>query len=228
MWHGGIGSSSIRWCWSFWNNFTGEFRRPRFSRTRCFAGFRHLRAKSRRCAAVALRNAPAGAVRGEVLSQRWESTQRIAGGRGRRALCAHRTAYPRTPILRGPPIRQPCNYRKGAGSSVDTQLLVFRCRFVVAKSACLRFRLTAKTALASLLLLSSANPLRWALRWGPSSAACITEVESLALPLIGAPLLRWGSSCATENGGRVRTPAPTVELEAVTPFRRGRTLAGPR
>ena len=90
--------------------------------------------------------------------------------------------------------------RKGAGGSVDTLYLVFRCRFVVAKSACLRFRLTAKTAPASLLLLSNANPLRWALRWGPPSAACITEVESLGLPLIGAPLLRRGSSTAQGNG----------------------------
>ena len=32
---------------------------------------------------------PAG---GEFLSQRWERNQRIAGGRGRRALRAHRTA----------------------------------------------------------------------------------------------------------------------------------------
>src|SRR5699024_11366576 len=38
---------------------------------------------------------PAG---GEFLSQRWERNQRIAGGRGRRALRAHRTAYPRSPI----------------------------------------------------------------------------------------------------------------------------------
>ena len=38
---------------------------------------------------------PAG---GEFLSQRWERNQRIAGGRGRRALRAHRTAYPRTPF----------------------------------------------------------------------------------------------------------------------------------
>ena len=38
---------------------TGVFRRPGGG-----AGFRHLRAKSRRYAAVALRNAPAGAVRG--------------------------------------------------------------------------------------------------------------------------------------------------------------------
>ena len=38
---------------------------------------------------------PAG---GEFLSQRWERNQRIAGGRGRRALRAHRTAYPRAPI----------------------------------------------------------------------------------------------------------------------------------
>ena len=41
--------------------------RGQFRRTGGGAGFRHLRAKSRRYAAVALRNAPAGAVRGEFL-----------------------------------------------------------------------------------------------------------------------------------------------------------------
>ena len=38
------------------------------------------------------------ALRGEFLSQRWDRNQRIAGGRGRRALRAHRTAYPRSPL----------------------------------------------------------------------------------------------------------------------------------
>jgi hypothetical protein len=41
----------------------------------------------------------------------------------------------------------------------------FALRLVVAKSAQLRFRLTAKTALAPLLLLSKPNPLRWASIW---------------------------------------------------------------
>ena len=52
---------------------------------------------------------PAG---GEVLSQRWESTQRIAGGRGRRALRAHRTAYPRAPVYGGYPLGQTENFRR--------------------------------------------------------------------------------------------------------------------
>ena len=44
--------------------------------------------------------------------------------------------------------------------------------FVVAKSALLRFRLTAKTAHAPLLLLSKSNPLRWALiLWGTGNFA---------------------------------------------------------
>ena len=38
------------------------------------------------------------ALRGEVLSQRWESTQRIAGGRRRGELRSPMTAYPRSPI----------------------------------------------------------------------------------------------------------------------------------
>ena len=49
---------------------------------------------------------------GEVLSQRWESTQRIAGGRGRRALRAHRTAYPRAPVYGGYPLGQTENFRR--------------------------------------------------------------------------------------------------------------------
>ena len=80
--------------------------------------------------------------------------------------------------------------RKGAGDSVERLPLVFRCRFVVAKSACLRFRLTAKTALAPLLLLSNANPLRWALRGGPPSAAYIIRGRGLGISLLTAPLLR--------------------------------------
>ena len=195
MWPGGIGRRSIRWCWSFWNNFMGEFRRPG-------GGFLFR-------------------VEKEPKDARGSHKSNVASPHPIRWL-------PPDPHFTRATIKEIFRYRKGAGGSVDTQLLVFRCRFVVAKSACLRFRLTAKTALASLLLLSNANPLRWALRWGPPSAVCITEVESLGLPLIGAPLLRRGSSCAVGYGGRVRTPAPTVELEAVTPFRRGRTLAGPR
>ena len=42
---------------------------------------------------------------------------------------------------------------------------------VVAKSACLRFRLSAKAAPAPLLLLSKPNPLRWASVWLPPAAA---------------------------------------------------------
>ena len=51
--------------------------------------------------------------------------------------------------------------RGGIPPSADGGLLCPRW-LVVAKSACLRFRLTAKTAPASLLLLFPANPLRWA------------------------------------------------------------------
>ena len=61
---------------------------------------------------------------------------------------ADMTLVPWTPILRGPPMRR---------FSVDAKARV--AQHVVAKSAQLRFRLTAKTAPAPLLLLSNANPL---------------------------------------------------------------------
>ena len=106
-------------------------------------------------------------------------------------------AFPRTPFYGGRQLGGLGSRRKGAGSSADTPLLVFR--FVVAKSACLRFRLTTKTAPAPLLLLSNANPLRWALRWGPPSAAyIISEFGDLAFPFWerlccgGAQVVRWG------------------------------------
>ena len=38
-----------------------------------------------------------------------------------------------------------------------------------------RFARTGQSSLTPSLLLSNANPLRWALRWGPPSAACWTE-----------------------------------------------------
>ena len=83
-------------------------------------------------------------------------------------------------------------HRKGAGGSADCFFLVFRCRFVVAKSACLRFRLTAKTAPASLLLLSNANPLRWALRWGPPSAAYMIRLRGLGTHLFESAFVAVG------------------------------------
>ena len=166
MWPGGIGSSSIRWCWSFWNNFMGEFRRPG-------GGFLFR-------------------VEKEPKDARGSHKSNVASPHPIRWL-------PPDPHFTRVTIKEIFRYRKGAGGSVDTQLLVFRCRFVVAKSACLRFRLTAKTALASLLLLSNANPLRWALRWGPPSAAyIISEFGDLAFPFWerlccgGVQVVRWG------------------------------------
>ena len=72
---------------------------------------------------------------------------------------------PLGPHLRGPQLGDQGSQRKGAGGSAEWFPFYDRCHFVVAKSAQLRFRLTAKTTLAPLLLLSNANPLRWALRW---------------------------------------------------------------
>ena len=57
-----------------------------------------------------------------------------------------------------------------------------------------------------------------------SAAAHRTGDESLALRFWKAPLFRWGSSCAVENSGRVRAPAPTANIEAVSSF----VGAGPR
>ena len=96
------------------------------------------------------------------------------------------------PILRERQLGRLFCRRKGAGGSADCFFLVFRCRFVVAKSACLRFRLTAKTAPASLLLLSNANPLRWALRWGPPSAAYMIRLRGLGTPLFESAFVAVG------------------------------------
>ncbi len=81
---------------------------------------------------------------------------------------------------------------KARVAQTDCFSLVFRCRFVVAKSACLRFRLTAKTALASLLFFSNANPLRWALRWGPPSAAYMTRLRGPGTPLFESAFVAVG------------------------------------
>ena len=159
MWPGGIGSSSIRWCWSFWNNFTGEFRRPG-------GGFLFR-------------------VEKEPKDARGSHKSNVASPHPIRWL-------PPDPHFTRATIKEIFRYRKGAGGSVDTQLLVFRCRFVVAKSACLRFRLTAKTALASLLLLSNANPLRWALRWGPPSAAYMIRLRGLGTHLFESAFVAVG------------------------------------
>ena len=80
---------------------------------------------------------------------------------------------PWTPVYGGRQLGGLVRHRKGAGGSADWFPVYYRCRFVVAKSARLRFCLAAKTAPAPLLLLSNANPLRWALRWGPPAVALI-------------------------------------------------------
>ena len=80
---------------------------------------------------------------------------------------------------------------RGIPPSADGGLLCPR-RLVVAKSACLRFRLTAKTAPASLLLLSNANPLRWALRWGPPSAAYMIRLRGLGTHLFESAFVAVG------------------------------------
>ena len=91
--------------------------------------------------------------------------------------------------------------------------------FVVAKSARLRFRLTAKTALAPLLLLSNANPLRWALRWEPPSAAYWVEncrwCGSAAAPGFAEP------TCPVQHMGYLICP-----LRGHLPLK-GKALEGP-
>ena len=77
------------------------------------------------------------------------------------------------------------NCRKAGGipPSADGGLLCPR-RLVVAKSACLRFRLAAKTAPAPLLLLFPADPLRWA------SPGCTDEIHQNAAGGRGRRALR--------------------------------------
>ena len=102
-----------------------------------------------------------------------------------------------------------------------TQRRGWLAQHVVAKSAQLRFRLTAKTAPAPLLLLSNANPLCWASRWGPSAAVSFAEhFKSAPFGVAGLKfraVKRRAAQCA----------APTANAEAVSPSRRGRTPAGP-
>ena len=74
-------------------------------------------------------------------------------------------------------------------------------RLVVAQSACLRFRLTAKTAPAPLLLLFPANPLRWA---SPGAPAPL-------LLLFPANPLRWASPGVRER--LTKTPPGTAQDE---------------
>ena len=128
-----------------------------------------------------------------------EKEPKDAGGRRRGELRSPMTAYPQTPFYGGCQLSGLVFNRKGAGGLVDSQSLVFRCRFVVAKSACLRFRLAAKTAPASLLLLSNANPLRWALRWGPPSAACISRGWDLGTPLLESAFVAVGLKCGSDS-----------------------------
>ena len=90
------------------------------------------------------------------------------------ALRAHSRLSP-DPIYGGRQLGKLGSHRKGAVCSAEWFSVYYRCRFVVATSAQLRFRPTAKTPLVPLLLLSNANPLRWALRWGPPTAAFINE-----------------------------------------------------
>ena len=76
--------------------FREEFRH--FAWVDCAGDFAAISALRAALRAVTLRNAPAGAAGGEVLSQRWESTQRIAGGRLRMDTSCPYSPYPRTPI----------------------------------------------------------------------------------------------------------------------------------
>ena len=134
-----------------------------------------------------------------------------------------------------PPLCGGCAPKRACGRSAGDEFLC-PWRRVVAKSACLRFRLTAKTALASLLLLSNANPLRWALRWGPPSAAYWVEncrwCGSAAAPGFAEP------TCPVQHMGYLIRPlrghlplkgkafgrliaAPTVYPEAILPLSQG-------
>ena len=61
--------------------------------------------------------------------------------------------FPQTPIYGERQLGKFGSHRKGASGSADWFPFYDRCRFVVAKSAQLRFRLAAKTTLAPLLHL---------------------------------------------------------------------------
>ena len=68
-----------------------------------------------------------------------------------------------------------------------------------------------KTAFAPLLLLSNANPLRWALRWGPPSVAFINRNRKPGTPFcLKAPLFSVGPKLCRGKRRAARCAAPTV------------------
>ena len=127
-------------------------------------------------------------------------------------------AFPRTPFTGVIPLlRQRISGAQNLSDTLNSRRATGP--FVVAKSAQLRFRLTAKTALAPLLLLSNANPLRWALRWEPPSAAYWVEncrwCGSAAAPGFAEP------TCPVQHMGYLIRP-----LRGHLPLK-GKALEGP-
>ena len=84
---------------------------------------------------------------------------------------------------------------------------------IFAKSAQLRFRLAAKTALAPLLLLSKPNPLRWASVWDGGFAAECGRIFAKSARL------RFRLAAKT-------APAPLLLLSKPNPLALGFDLAG--
>ena len=125
--------------------------------------------------AVGLRNAPAGAVLSPPDPLRWAPAGAPVFG------CAEKRKPSRGPSRRfAAHLGGPCTV------------------LVVAKSAKLRFRLTAKTAPAPLLRLSPPDPLRW-----------VPAGTPIQKPLGSLPALRawWGTGC-----GSVRLPLPADQF----------------
>ena len=112
------------------------------------------------------------ALRGEFLSARAERNQRAAKGWAQDGRSAPIFAHPLVPHYGGYPlnIAQPFRRTKSEWHSAISSGPLRRRGFRIP-----RFARTGQSSLTPSLLLSNANPLRWALRWGPPSAACWTE-----------------------------------------------------
>ena len=73
--------------------------------------------------------------------------------------CVSIFAFSRPPITGGYPLGQTENFRRASSSRITYPSL----------------RPVGQSSLTASLLLSNANPLRWALRWGPPTAAYLGE-----------------------------------------------------
>ena len=189
------------------------------------------------------------ALRGEFLSARAERNQRAAKGWAQDGRSAPIFAHPLDPRCGGYPlnIAQPFRRAKSEwqskfppGHFVVADFVSLASpgpgkarslhRSISAPRAALR-AVALRNARLRASVLSNANPLRWALRWGPPSAACWTEnfewCGSKTAPGFDEPTL----PARSRRRGGLWPPAGrsgTGPYEGVKPFSSFAVGAGPR